>query len=444
MVNTEAPFLRQVQLYLSSTRVKRLFVLGTELFGAMSPFLEKPTWWAGAQSIFGMGKIMVEDSEVWSEDYFATSEWCEAYSSDFTQTLLSVLVRHPYERFKTSEEHTFIRICTLPGGIRCGWTYRGRQQNVERIYVDAQHLDAARAYIKAQLWEQFSGKSLLMRKSDRSGMFTSRAEEHIIFEIDDDFQSKLSARAVSYAEYLKRPLAEGVSRSVMFYGPPGTGKSTLARTIVELMGLRSFRIRISDLQSLDNGTLFEAINIFEPDVVIMDDFDRAHAQGDLLETMEFFQEKVKLIFTTVNNRGRLETALKRPGRIDELVCIDKMDAEVVHHVLDEYDDAFELVKDWPIAFINEYVKRRKFMDPDEASRSMVELTERVNELSGDDDEDHRDINRMMVLLERARELEAMAAVASGAVPAATASVPIGDLLDDDAPDTEPVPLAGDG
>ena len=267
----------EVRRFLSVSKVKRAFTLGTELFNSATPFLDKPSWWTAGKAAFAMGKTMIEDVDVYSEDYFAGDEWTEPYSTDFNQTLLHVLQKFPYERIKTSEENAFIRLTELPNGIKVGWTYTGRLQMVDNIYVETSRLEEAKEFIKGLLWEQFKGKSLVMRKNNR--MVLKDSEARVIFEEDDAFESKQSKHARDYSEYLKRPLAAGVPRSVMFYGPPGTGKSTLARTIVELMGLRSFRIRIADLGQLDNSTLFEALNIFQPDAVILDDFDRTHHQA---------------------------------------------------------------------------------------------------------------------------------------------------------------------
>ena len=399
LIKDSESLLEAARRYLSVGKVKRMFSLGTELFGAASSFLDKPTWWNAGKAAFAMGKVMVEDVEVWADDSFGGDEWTEPYSADFNQTLVHVLQKFPYERIKTAEDNTFVRVCTMPNGVRAGWTYMGRLQTVDHIYVETDRLQEAREYIKQLLWEQFKGKSLVMRKNNR--MVISGDEARVIFEVDDAFESKLSKRATELAKQLERPLAEDVSRSIMFYGPPGTGKSTMARTIVELMNLRSFRIRIADLGGLDNSTLFEAINIFEPDAVILDDFDRAHGQAQLLETLEFFQQKVKLVITTVNNRKQLDDALLRPGRIDILELVDRMDEEVVKHVLGKYADGYELVKDWPIAFIDEYVKRRTYMSIEEAAESVKELTCRVADLKGYRDETNDDMKVMLKLLKKA-------------------------------------------
>lgn len=398
LVKDGSTFVTEVKRMLSVNHVKRMFSLGTELFGAAGPFLEKPNWWNAGKAIFSMGKVLVDDVEVWADDFFSGDEWVEPYASDFNQTLLSVLQQYPYERMKATEDNAYIRICTLPTGARVGWTYMGRLNIVDHIYFEGARLEETKAFVKHQLWQQFEGKSLVMRKNTRTRTLDDSSS--VVFEVDNAFESKKSKRAEELATQLKRPLDEGITRSIMFYGPPGTGKSTLARTVVEMMGLRSFRVRIGDLGGLDNSTLFEAINIFQPDVVILDDFDRTSNQATLLETLEFFHEKVKLVITTVNNRRKLDEALMRPGRIDIVELIDKMDEEVVKHVLGKFVDGFEIVKDWPIAFVNEYVKRRMYMSTEEAESSVKELANRVARLQDYRDEYNDDMTRMLKALEQ--------------------------------------------
>ena len=137
--------------------------------------------------------------------------------------------------------------------------------------------------------------------------------------------------------------------------------------------------------------------------VILDDFDRADGQAKLLETLEFFQRRVKLVIVTVNNKRNLEDALQRPGRIDEIVMIDKMDDEVIKHVLGEYVDGFDVVKDWPVSYVLEYVIRRRYSSAEEAATSLKELASRVADLNHYDDEENTDLARVVKMMEAAEK-----------------------------------------
>lgn len=370
-------FVDDIKNLLNVGKVKKIFRLGTDVAGAFQPFIEKPTWWNAGRAALGVGKILIDDVEVWSESYFDGDDWIEPYSRDFNTTILQVLAKFPFTSLKTSEEFSFIRLIDLDGA-KVGWTYHSKLNTVDHIYVETEKADQARKTIKRLLWEQFKDQPLVMRHNRR--MILGTDEPKVVFEVDDAFNPLPSAKASEYALYLKRCLDADVCRSVMLYGPPGTGKSTMARTLVENLKLKSFRIRVEDVAGLENSTLFEAITVFEPEAVILDDFDRAHAQASLLETLEFFQRHVKLVVATVNDKNNLDEALLRPGRFDELVLVDTMDEAVVKHMLGPFVDGFEDVKTWPIAFIEEYVQRRRFMDTAGAAKSMTELARRVKRL----------------------------------------------------------------
>jgi hypothetical protein len=382
-------FVKEAKDVLNTSSVKKLFRVGTEIFNAAQPFAEKPSIWNAGRLVFNVGKAMAEEAELWSDDFFESDNWIAPYSRDFNATIMSVLSKFTYQSLRTANENTFVRLVDL-NGCNAGWTFNTKTNNYDSIYVEIDKMDIAKAEISRLLWELFKDQPLVMRYNKQANTRLPD-DPKIVFEIDDAFHPLPSAKAISYTTYLKRCLDAGVSRSVMLYGPPGTGKSTLARTLISNLGLRSFRIRVEDISGLENGTLFEALEIFKPDAVILDDFDRASSQASLLETLEFFQRHVKLVVATVNNKDSLDEAILRPGRFDELVLIDKMDEEVVKKILGDCVDGFEIVKNWPIAFIQEYVKRRRFMDSSEAASSTIELANRVKRLEKYVDVDDVDV-----------------------------------------------------
>lgn len=384
MTEKNKTLVMQVRDFFNVSKVKQVVHVGTDIFQASTPFLEDPTWWNGLKSSFSISKVLIEQFEVWGDDFFSGDEWSAPYSRDFNSTIIKVVSRYPYENIRTNDDATIIRMIDADG-IKMGYTMNTRLNVPGTIYVDTAKLKEAQALIKKILWESLKDSNLVMRQNKRVG--TSEDDSRVVFESDDAFHPLASERATTYAAYLKRCIDADVPRSVMLYGPPGTGKSTMARTIVENLGMRSFRIRVEDVANLESSTLFEAITIFEPDSIILDDFDRAHAQAQLLETLEFFQRHVKLVIATVNNRNSLDEAILRPGRFDEMLFVKTMDGDVVRSILGTYaDEAYELVKNWPIAFIQEYVKRRRFMSAAEASESTIELSKRVARLEKYEDD----------------------------------------------------------
>lgn len=356
--------------------VKKSFKYTNDFFNVLQPVIEKPTLWNGIKAAVMLGKVIVDDMEIWPEIYFDEG-WIQPYGFEFNEIVLKVLEKFPCTTLKTAEDYRVIKIINL-NGIKVGWLHNTRLNFGDAVHVDSSRVEEAKEIISKLLWERFKDKPIVLHK--KSSKKPGGMENPISFDIDDSFNPLPCEYSRNYSEYLKKCIDANVARSVMFYGSPGTGKSTMTRAIVDSLHLRSFRIRIEDIGDIDSATLFEAVNIFKPEAVIFDDFDRVSEQVSLLETLEFFQRHVKLILATVNDRSKLDRALLRPGRFDEFVHVKKMDEEVVRHILGEYGDAFETVKDWPIAYISEYVKRRKFLTPEETIRSIDELTKRMTSL----------------------------------------------------------------
>ena len=373
-----------VRNFFNIGRVKKIFRLGSDVVSALTPVLERQTPLTVAQAVFSIGKIVVDDLEVWPDDYF-DSTWESPYPAGFNRTVLKALSGRPYKVIKTSDEFVVIHMVHFDDVV-FGYVINIKTNFVDRICVKLDKLEQARELIKNELWRLMRGQNIVLRRPRTKGR--DDGNEPVSLDVDDAFQPMPSRRADEYSAYLKKCIESGVSRSVLLYGPPGTGKSTMARTIVSNLGFKSFRIRVEDIGHIDTSDVFEAISMFEPDAVILDDFDRTSAQDSLLEVLEFFQRHVKLVIATVNNKNHLDEAILRPGRFDELVQIKQMDEDVVKVVLgDEHAASLELVRDWPIAFIQEYVKRLRFMSPTEAQQTVKELAHRVQRLSMYDDED---------------------------------------------------------
>lgn len=381
-----------VRDFLNLGKVKRLVRVGSDMFSAATPYIEKPTPLNAARAVFMIGKIIVDDLEVWPEDYFDDS-WESPWPEDFTRIILKALKGKPLQVIKTSDEAMLIHVHHFKG-IKFGYVANKRHEYVPEVFVQINAMEQAKAVIKEELWRLMKNDNIVLRQVKVKSA-TAEAFNSISLEVDDAFRPMPSKRAGEYSRYLRKCIDAGVSRSVMLYGPPGTGKSTMARTIVESLGMKSFRIRVEDIAHIETSAVFEAISIFEPDAVILDDFDRSDMQAKLLETLEFFQQHVKLVIATVNNKNHLDEAILRPGRFDELLQIKQMDDDVVRAVLgEEHAFAYDTVKDWPIAFIQEYVKRLRFMNPEEAASSVKELAQRVKRLKKYDDEDEGTIDKM--------------------------------------------------
>ena len=371
-----------------------LLDIASEVASNLADAVERPSPFNVIKCGLNVWRLLSEDVESYAEDYFIP-DWESPFNECFNDFIISIISELPYKVVKTSEEERIIKIAQV-GGEQIAWIHNLTQGTTHGIYVLKARKEEACAELKKAQWEKVQHRYIVMEKMQ---VANSEYSESIHFTKDEDIVGLKSAKADEYSGYLRKCMEAEIPRTILFYGPPGTGKSTIARAIADNLSLRTLRIRVEDVGNIDNSVIFEAIDIFKPDAVILDDLDRTHQQTHLLETMDRFHKHIKFVFATVNHKDQLDDALLRPGRFDEIVCIKTLDDEVVKKVCagilgNTNAHLIEKMKTWPIAFIQEYVTRRRIMTEDEALKSVKELQKRVNKLKEydeyDDDEEEEE------------------------------------------------------
>lgn len=362
-----------------------LLDLASEVASNLADAAAKPTPFNLVKCGVNIWKVM-NDNQLYADQFFSP-EWEAPFNSCFDDFIVSILQDLPCKIIKTSEEDRLIKIA-LVGGEEIGWIFHTQKGEVQGIFIKKERREESRAALKTAQWEKVKHRYIVMEKIPGRNDYS----EAIHFTKDNDIVGLQSKKADEYSLYLKRCMDAGVARTILFYGPPGTGKSTIARALADRLDLRTLRIRVEDIGNFDNTVIFEAIDIFKPDAIILDDLDRAMQQTHLLETMDRFHKHIKLVFATVNHQEQLDDALLRPGRFDEIVKIRRLDDEAIKKMLGvQNEHMFDKMKNWPVAFIQEYVTRRRFMTEEEALRACKELQKRVNKLkSYDENEDEDD------------------------------------------------------
>lgn len=334
-------------------------------------------------------------SDLYYGEVLDPRQWKPMFPSCIKAQLLEVLEPRVTSKVNVSSSgDTIAYLITAEGGIRIGWVKDGEDGVATEILAHVDNFDKSVEFARNLLWKTVDASRIVLssavpNQEGNKGPRRGRGEYgQLRVSTDDLVIAAPSQFATDYAAYLKKHAELGHNRTVLFYGPPGTGKSTISRTLCDVLKLRSLRVRVEDVGSLGSEPVVEMMRIFNPDVVIFDDLDRAVSQVALLETLENLHKRIRFVFATVNHIENLQQALIRPGRFDELIEITKLDEAAVRKVLGpEYMDSFEAVKDWPIAFINEYVLRRKVLGKDKALAALDELRGRVDRLMGNADED---------------------------------------------------------
>lgn len=373
------------------------------------PLLQKPrSPVALARAIVGLGKFCIENPEIGDpEDYFNYEGrgWEQAFNGELTQIIFdSVRPRGELVRASggkqagpTKQDAAIAASQGLaPGGlvqgayvgkiaelpdIQVGWMV-GAFDRVERIFLMGTDMPAVQENIlqvaSNAFWARRKTRHQVLRLSK------NRYNDTKPGLVDDDtrhvHQSKLSN---SLVENTRQYMDAGVSWTYMLYGPPGSGKSTAAQRLIMDLNIRSLRLPVETIHMLEADDLDMIFKVVRPEAVVMDDFDRCHHQEILLERLEKLRREVKLVVATVNNPDELDEAVLRPGRVDEWVEVDRLDVDAIRNILGDYaDDSLDLVKEWPVAFIENYITRRRVlkMSAIEARDSMVELAARVKRM----------------------------------------------------------------
>lgn len=281
------------------------------------------------------------------------------------------------------------------GDVSVGWSMHTKQTTgtdsdlkPSVMWYKTDEWDTLLEAVAARFWEEFGCDHVAF--SNRGLSDDDAAEEGLV---ETAFMAALAERMTQF-------LSKGCTRGYLIEGPPGTGKTTAIQHLVRKMKLRSLRIDLNAFAAGENTVYYSEIvgdvnlmvRILQPDVVIIDDIDRIDAddQAQLLRTLEVMHANCKIILTTVNERRRLLRPLLRPGRLDDHIMTLGIEPEVLRLLLDEDDyDLIDLMRTWPIAYVVDYIERRRVLGRNAAREEVDDLDERVKYIGGivEEDED---------------------------------------------------------
>lgn len=387
---------------LSSSGWDRLLERTMDTMKAVGEAVERPGVVTVSRAALSVARALTS-SDLYYAEVLDVRKWKPIFPNCIKNQLLEILEPHVTSKISVStsgDAFTYLisgatsspyrSSGAIPSGVRLAWVKDGNEERSTEILAHVDAYVASVEFARELLWKTVDPTRIVVTSASAKGNKRVRGSypgDGQLRVVTDDLVAPASSEfATEYAPYLQNCLDQKVNRTILFYGPPGTGKSTISRTLCDTLKLRSLRVRVEDVADLGSEPIVEMIKIFGPDVVIFEDLDRSLSQVALLETLENLHKRVRFVFATVNHIESLQQALIRPGRFDEVIEIVKLDAAAVRLMLGDYGDAFELVKDWPVAFINEYVIRRRLVGPEKAKLALIDLQKRVERLMGKNEE----------------------------------------------------------
>ena len=183
-----------------------------------------------------------------------------------------------------------------------------------------------------------------------------------------------------FFEYVDKFIKNNVSRSIVLYGAPGTGKTILSKLITQQMELKTLHISINDFGVSCADAILNFVDLFAPEVIVIDDFDRLKNSDNLLSLIEELHKKLKIIIVSVNDKNfaKDNLALIRPERFDKFIEVKNIDEKVALQLLgDDNKEFLERAKDYPAAYIKEAGTSLRIIGKENSDQIFKELDERV-------------------------------------------------------------------
>lgn len=250
--------------------------------------------------------------------------------------------------------------------------------------------------------EKKVGRYLVLESSRNANDNWERSLRISPIELRDDvYVSHLDEAEL--LESVKKFFSKGLNRAMIFYGPPGSGKTTFALRLTKALGGSLLVLNGWSLSDRGAGSIFDAINIINPSVVLFDDLDRIDGMEVLLSDLERMNRECgitnRLFIATVNDVKKIPKALRRPGRFDQAVFFPPPNLESRKKILAVHAKQFEIdlsesdiaslsaiTEGMTGAYLREVV-RRVFVVGMESISTHIEEMKKISGLFDEDKED---------------------------------------------------------
>lgn len=322
------------------------------------------------------------------ENPFTSDNWIFFDLKGFSPYIVKLLMSNcPVKVVCSSgDNEAYVYATVNVHGIDIGLYYSKVDDYYEALYLPLNKRNESLSNLQRFLWDTHNSNFLLLSHKEVG------SEIHFSF-VGKNIKNVLSSEA---AEDLyvrsKKFLDNGFNRSIMLHGNPGVGKSAALLYVANKFNMRTLKLSISDVDTLDPSNINMLVELLNPSVLIIDDFDRISSPEKFLLSLESINENIKLFFVTINNKEALNRAILRPGRFDDIIEFNKLDDHVYDSLIgDAPQHIKERVKRLPVAYINDFHKRKKVFGLDQAVDELESLEKRICEISqikkDEDDED---------------------------------------------------------
>ena len=244
------------------------------------------------------------------------------------------------------------------------------------------------------LWDRFHGRIHLgLTQDNKNGELKSTYSE--IPEPTDPLLGKAASILEAFKEQHLLYVKDKVPRTYLFCGKQGIGKTCFCLRLSKLTGGRTLRIDACGITAVGVKDLDFIINGLNPNFLIVDDIDRAPDLEKSLPTLFAILSDFKCkhpnvtVALTINDITKLDPALLRPGRIDEIIELEPPDEEDRGAILQGYLNEFKVTNEVDLkkisgategltaAYLREIALQLRYRPQD----SVLKVVTRMNELA---------------------------------------------------------------
>lgn len=130
-------------------------------------------------------------------------------------------------------------------------------------------------------------------------------------------KAEVSETALALVERYKAYKAAGKTRAALFRGHAGVGKTAAAAYVAAQLGTRVLIIQPDTLDTLRD--ILSLVRSTGPDVIVIDEMDRTDSAKAQMSIWEALRTECDVILATVNHAHKLDFAMLRPGRFDDVI-----------------------------------------------------------------------------------------------------------------------------
>ncbi len=276
-------------------------------------------------------------------EYLAQFDLVEHTNRQFVALFFSSLIQRDFKitNIPVSNDQRVIR-AEVPGNGTLyfpEWTYEGGEKSDAFYHTPGFNFKK----LLSSIWDAYNGRIYI----SIPGEYWDRSKGASFTEFPMPKDEVYGGAKVFLKQMIRKDLqyrVDSIPRCFLFVGEPGTGKSTFAMHMTSYSE-RVLKFNASGLHSISADNLNFLLDGLEPEYVIIDDIDRvmlSSSLATLLSILDMVKETHPdtVIILTANDPEELDRALKRPGRIDEIIPFPAQSAADRREILVGYMDVY--------------------------------------------------------------------------------------------------------